>query len=537
MRVTNIMTHNKSLNNIHRNMRHLQRIYEKTTSQKIINRPSQNPLIASRSLRFRDSLSTVEQHQRNVESGHGWMNVTESAFFNLLRGDAHGSIFGQIKDEFLRAANNPTGTLDDVLVMVRAIENLMHQASLEMNQTHLGRFVFAGWRTDQPPVLTRPLMNEDNVTPASHIITQTFNVSDIERAYSFQRFPPGHPDINDITGMPVVRPVNIFKLPYRDRDGGLTTYVSFGPTVPARPTPPGTAAPTGPPAPPALGIERPPGSIFPPINVVTISLSDIDAFNPPNDGETMHFIPETGELVFGNWLRDTLEDGLTMTYEVRGLQAGDLNPFVYFDTHSTVARQFENIGGVRTPLSFHWPQAPEQAIHYEFHHRAPTQVNSLARNVYTDMAFADLRNFIDFVRNISPPDRRELEQVFAAPEPEGKGLSGEDLRVRLDAHIADEWASIRRVLNNRIDNMIRLMDIHSRQATREHTDLGTRMRRVEMFENRLEQDEGNISVLKSENEDVDMTWALIQQAIAEASYQQALRVIANNIQLSLVNFV
>jgi flagellin-like hook-associated protein FlgL len=74
-------------------------------------------------------------------------------------------------------------------------------------------------------------------------------------------------------------------------------------------------------------------------------------------------------------------------------------------------------------------------------------------------------------------------------------------------------------------------------ATGEHTNLGNRMRRVEMFEVRLEQDEGNYFKLMSENEDVDMTMAITRQAIAEAAFQGALRIIANNVQLSLVNFV
>lgn len=567
MRVTNHMTHNKSLNNINRNMRHLQRLYEQTTSGKVINRPSQNPLVASRSLRFRAQLMTNEQHQRNVESGHAWMNVSEATFFNLLRGDAEGSLFGSIKDELLRAAND-TGTLEDKLVMLSHIENLMRQVGLEMNQTYAGRFVFAGWSTEQPPVLMRPLMNEDNTTPATHVITQTFNIRDIEQTYSFQRFPAG--DLNhprgDITGGPVVERVNIIKLPFREQNGTQlmfgSTLVSADPmvtdpadwpfswgghwlgdtSIPAGTVPVGAADvqyPMAPldvttPVPPPLGIFRPEGSTQPPFEIIRMNANNPDAFTPPNDPVNgnfiIHYIPETGELVMGSQARDSFEDGTTVTYQVHALQTGDLNPFVYFDTVSSVPRTIE-------PRSYEWTLDPRQAIYYEFHVGAPVQVNVLAKEIFTSRMFADLTRLIDFARSLVPPDRRELEQVFSAAPPYGLGLSGDDLDTRIDKHMVEENNHIRSILFDRINNMLRFMDEHTIHAAREHTNLGTRMRRVEMFELRLEQDEGNVTMLMSENEDVDLTEAMLGQAAAEAAYAAALRVIANNIQLSLVNFV
>ena len=702
MRVTNFMTHNKSLNNINRNMRHLQRIYEQTTSTKQISRPSQDPLIASRSLRFRTRLSNNAQHQQNVESGHAWMNVTEAAFFNLLRGN--DSVLTSIKDELLRMSNNPTATLDDLLVLASNMANYKEQLGQEMNQTISGRFVFAGWRTEQPPVLNA------HRNGVSYVVTQVFNIRDIEQTYPFQRFPPGDDNIvNDPYGVPVVRPpINILKLPFRAREnpGSLPTGITFGTAgvvgeSSASPTPViGTHTPGAAPVPgtPSLGIFRPDGT---PFNIVRMSLNDleddvrINAFIPPDDGNTIHYIPETGELVFGDRVRLAFEDGTTVTYEVSNLQRGDLNPLVYFDTHAELTR-FNDLN--RFPVQGHLPLDPAlddpwpipivfpismsgpapaptgtplnlpgpfvmeqtlsasagrarlaygnivpgsmsftipnpanppvppnidpgfnvtmvstftgdpatladnevvfdqntgmlhmnattsaafrnvtitfsknefsaadtiptanpsvtvtaplmppngeplhfvghfemepQPIYYEFSHGSPVQVNSLAREVITDKLFADLRRLIDFINELTPPDRRELEEVFTAA-----GVSPENLESRVTEHMGFEYAEIRRITNNRINNMLRLIDDHKLDAAREHTDLGNRMRRVEMFEMRLEQNEGNYTQLKSENEDVDMTWALIQQAIAEAAFQGALRIMATSVQLSLVQFV
>ena len=508
MRVTNWMQHNQSLNNINRNMQHLRRLYEQTTSQKVISRPSQDPLVANRALRFRTRLSNVEQHQRNVESAHAWMNVSESALFNLLLDD--DSIFAQIKDELMRAVTG-TNVIEDKMVMITALENLLEQITLEMNQTYDGRFVFAGWRTDQPPFLMMDMPGE------SHVITQTFNVRDIENTFSFQRLTPG--------AMPTYYPVNIIKLPFPNRGLNFTD-----------PPPPPLAGMAGV---PPFGVRFDNGAGAQDIVPLPRSINDADAYTPVPGA--IHYIVETGELVFHPDLLIDIEDGIEITYQVSDLQAGDVNPFVYFDTWSTVPR-------TNIPAIHHWPQEPVQDINFEFSPGSTTQINSLARNIITANMVADLRRTIDFTRSLSEqmPDRRELMEIYSQPPfgPGGLGLSGDDLLAAVEDRVIAETALMTRMLsafgetNGRIRNMMRFMDdYHMVDAIREHTSLGSRMRRVEMFEIRLEDAEHNYLRLKSENEDVDMHHALVKQAIAEAAYQQALRAIANNVQLSLIHFI
>lgn len=528
-------------------MRHLARLYEQTTSTKVITRPSQDPLIASRSLRFRSRLSGIEQHQRNVESGHAWMNVTEAAFMNLVRGEY--SIFAEIKDELLRA--DDSGAFEDKLIMLTAVRNLMHQIGLDMNQTYAGRFVFSGWQTEQPPILMR-----DQVPSVNHVITQTLNIQDIEQTLAFQRIG---------TEMPVSLPVHILKLPFSDSNlhgAPSSRNLSFGTELPAV-DPPGFAVASFPttaaidaavprPISMDLGIFHPDGvtpfgrdvgGVHVPFTIMRVDPGVAGAFAPAPDA--IHYIPETGELVLGSEAVAAFRDGMVFRYHVSNLREGDLNPWVYFDTFSSVDRIDTNVPSdpnsapIRLPgVSNHWPSAERQPILYEFNHGSPVQVNSKAKNVYTAQLFADLQRLIDFAFAMTPPDRRELEVLYSTPIAQGGlGLTGQYLINHVDRRMADEEALSRYVLNNRIDNMLRLMDRHTTEVSREHTDLGNRMRRVEMFEIRLEQDEGNITQLKSENEDVDMTWALIQQSIGEAAFQGALRVIANNVQLSLVQFV
>ena len=522
MRVTNQMTHNQSLNNINRNMSHLQRLYEQTTSQKKINRPSQNPLIASRSLRLRTRAANVEQHMNNVESGHAWMNVTEASLLNLLRGqNGTDSLFAEIKDELLRAANFG-GPLDDMLVLMTNISNLVSQIGTEMNQTYAGRFVFAGWRTNQPPILNA---NQQGV---SHVVTQTFNREDVEETFAL-RSPaaPGEP--------PSTVGVSILKLPFFQTGDNIATdrLVSFG-TPDAAGLVDGAsslqdAAGNAIAAPP-LGVFRPDGT---PIPIIQVDRNAVGAFEPPPG--TIHFVAETGELILAPDIAASFEDGFTVSYQVSNLQRGDLNPLVYFDTVSEIPRVDVSVPGPGNPqqFDFHWP-LEEQPINFEFSVGTNIQVNVLARDILTDKMFADLNRLIHFANQLEPPDRRELEQIYGLG---GQGLTGEALETAITNHMAEANGAIRSVFQDRVNNMLRLMDRHVESATMAHTNLGSRMRRVEMIEIQLEEDEGSFTRLLSENEDVDMTWAIIQQSIAEAAFQGALRVIANNIQLSLTMFV
>jgi len=693
MRVTNSMVHNMSLVNIGRNMRNLERLYEQANTTQQISRPSQDPLIATRSLRFRTRLSEVEQFQRNVESGHAWMNVTEAAFFNLHE------ILVSMKERINEAASDHTN-MDNKLDLIKDIENLKRQVSMEMNQTHLGRYVFAGWRTDQPPVLNTARLG------MSYQIRQVFNAADIETTRSIQRLPIGlNPE--DSSGMPIVRdPVNIMKLPYRTTPGVNGTGVTFGtpnadglitpvPGVPGFPATGGTVGAGT--LQDGLGIFRPDGTPFT-IRVIDFDALDLtrdpatglannpadvqtflDAYRPPDDGQTIHFIPTTGELVFGDRISGAFDDGVQVVYEVSNLQQGDLNPLVYFDTiallerftdldrfpdQSSVAEALAGIdgmvlpGGIFTPtppirdrgtlefdppyvitqnvvlpaegnvwrmtygnidggtenFTFILPPPPttvvapvvapvvdpatgvvtftpaeaaalrafvaaggtvqvtydktefavndliptsnpnvvsalgphfvgefprmDTPIMYEFSNGSSVQVNSLAVNTLTDKMFADMRRLVEFAQGITVSSRQEIIEFFRDnPDPNFQNLHGDDLERAIEERIADEQAYARGALHSRLNNMLELIDQHATQITAQHTHLGNRMNRVEMFEIRLEDQEGDYTRLKSENEAADMTRVLIFKARAEAAFTAALQAFAQINDLSLVHFI
>jgi flagellar hook-associated protein 3 FlgL len=85
--------------------------------------------------------------------------------------------------------------------------------------------------------------------------------------------------------------------------------------------------------------------------------------------------------------------------------------------------------------------------------------------------------------------------------------------------------------------MLYLIDRHADNSTREQTLLGSRMVRLDLIRNRLEQDEVTYNQLTSDNEDTDMFRAMIIRFSAEAAFQASLRANSGIMQMSLADFI
>jgi flagellin-like hook-associated protein FlgL len=175
-----------------------------------------------------------------------------------------------------------------------------------------------------------------------------------------------------------------------------------------------------------------------------------------------------------------------------------------------------------------------QDYQYEFATRTFVTINALAKNVYTDKMYADLKSIIDFTLSLTTSDPKVLEAFYRDPP---NNLAGLDLANAVDEHLASENAKMNAALYDRFNNMLYLVDRHAENAIREQTQLGARGRRLELLQSRLEQDSDSYLELLSNNEDTNMIMAIIQKAAAEAAFAASLRASANIVQLSLANFI
>ncbi|MDR2649702.1 MAG: hypothetical protein LBB94_08325 [Clostridiales bacterium] len=472
MRVTNIMMSNTMLLNIRRNMANMDKLYGQISTAKKIQAPSDDPIIAARALKFRSNIAETAQYQRNASQGMAWMNVTESAYNNVI------NIMKSIKDRCIEAAN-ATLEASDRQAVAAQIRQMVLQMGTEMGITYAGRYTLSGFRTNEPPVYL-----QDNVK--RYKIAQTFTMDDIERAKSYQKLAAGAPAGTD---PPLVFGSSMLKLPYAN-----VVNLNI----------PGYAALTA-----SADDAAVPGQTYNPYDSASI---------PPG---TIVYIKETGELILNESDADAMPPtGLTVAYDKSGFRAGDLNPIVYFECSDLDT-------GINYTMDI-------QDIAYEFSVNTNVNINSLAKNIYTDKMYADLNNLCNLLEGVTLSNTNQLTEKYSNPP---YSLSGETLTRTVNRQAADERAQLADVLHERFNNMLYMCDRHIANASRQQTDLGTRMNRLELISTRLDQDEGSYRKLMSDNEDADMMESIMYKSNAEAVYQASLKAGASIIQMTLSNFI
>ncbi|MCL1843309.1 MAG: hypothetical protein FWF79_05810 [Defluviitaleaceae bacterium] len=616
IRLTNAMMTNTTLMNINRNIRSLDEVVRQIETKRLIQRPSDNPIIASRALLFRTSLSENVQFLRNVDQGVTWMNVTESTFDSI-----NSRLLFELNRLTVQGATD-SYNLEQKQGIVQYMQAFFNQIGDEINRDTGGSFLFSGFRTDEPP-----MFRENN--QRSFVITQHFNLSDISRIPSFQRLPGNDGVIRSVT-----ETVSVLNLAYTGLD--------------ALPHMPGFEVRQ-------VSINDP-HAYQPPEPVFVIPPTIPQSFAAP---PVVHFVAETGELVLHDQTANHFpREGVSVTYQKTGFLRDQINPIVYFtgreiitDTMDTShipggAQLVYNVtmylsraagapfpAGATSPTHFdftlphtpytgaanlmpqsnpNWPPGAvlmpdgvtvriptslfntasnlsvtfalssadyptlpfvgathimedirfqgvelvrahtaggvpipldrvelnrsfdmsNQGIEYEFSLRARIQVNSLAKNVLTDKMFSDFRRFFEFANSLVISERSVLEEHYIS-----LGKSPEVVESMVSERLITEEATARDALHEMFNSMLLLIRRHMDNITREHTNLGARMVRMEIVQDRLEADYVSYTQLTRDNEGTDIAYALVRRESALALFHASLRANSGIMQMSLANFL
>lgn len=149
MRVTNNMLINNMVYNLNQNLRTLEKLqYQKATGKKF-RVPSDNPIGASKSLKFHTDISKLEQYKRNAEDAMSWMTDTEAALGEI------GEVLKRAYELSIDVANGTKKAPEDLQKVKEEIDQLREHLIQIGNTTYAGRHIFSGYKTD------KPLLNED----------------------------------------------------------------------------------------------------------------------------------------------------------------------------------------------------------------------------------------------------------------------------------------------------------------------------------------------------------------------------------------
>jgi flagellar hook-associated protein 3 FlgL len=144
MRITNSMMIANTVRNMNNAARRLSEAQERMSSQQKIQLASDDPVIATRAVKYRNYVATVEQYQKNVDDVTSWQEVTETALSDL------SDVIQQIRELTVKASSD-TMTGEDLADIQTQIVELRDEAIQIMNTSYAGRYVFAGYSTGEEP--------------------------------------------------------------------------------------------------------------------------------------------------------------------------------------------------------------------------------------------------------------------------------------------------------------------------------------------------------------------------------------------------
>ena len=168
MRITNSIIANNSKINVNGNKVSVDKLNQQMSDQKKIHSPSEDPVIAIRSLRLRGALNQIDQYYtKNIPDAMSWLDITETALTNMK------GLISTVSKQCVYGANDPLEKEDRKVIMDELSET-RKQIYSEGNADYAGRTLFTGWKTQE--FLT--FQTDDH--NSTYKITEKFKAGDLE---------------------------------------------------------------------------------------------------------------------------------------------------------------------------------------------------------------------------------------------------------------------------------------------------------------------------------------------------------------------
>lgn len=536
MRVTNHMIMNRANTNINYAKSVVDSENTQMTSQKKISRPSEDPVIAVRSLRLGTSISKVNQYyEKNIPDAESWMDITDQAISNMK---------DILKDVHTLAVQGSNGTLtaDDRNAIYTQLQSLQSQMYYEGNTDCAGRTVFTGYRTD------KKLTFGEEAKAADYDITQTISIRDeaaTGRYISGTAVIPSAADIKagkqpaeDITENKYTR----IRLAYQD----LTA-------VPGQTPGGGTSTGTGTTVDVSsqyknFKITGEDGTVLFDAAGTASSSYSLKVYETEEEWEAasgdhvktvgkneMVLIKKTGEIILGETAANDMKSAnasLTIGYNKSGFEENDLRPEYYYncvdktDVNNKVTYTRYDKNG----------DAVNQSIEYTVAQNQNLGVNIEAKDVFDSALQRDMQEMLNVVSNAKDAHKK-LDDIDSMIK---SGLySGEELitlnqwkdRAQKEADYAD--SKLQSTFSNDVTNSQNYIN----RLTLAGTNLGCKGDQLAMTKKRVSEQQESLTELQSKNDDMDLSEIVLKYTAAYTAYQSSLQAASKVGSLSLLNYL
>lgn len=536
MRITNKIMQNNSLSNIN-----LAKVAEdhrgsQVSSGKKIVRPSDDPIVAIRSLRLRSSVTEITQYySRNAKDADAWLKTTEDAITQVT------DVITDMIKQYDKGANEYL-TSADRQVILEQLKSLQKEVYATGDADYAGRYIFTGYRTE-----SSLMFREDIKKP--YQITEQLSASDLKtNMFVNTSFEDKNGDWHDLVNLKEgtqgdyadveeklidKAEYHRIRLSYKNCEENVTPTIEYMVNDPANP---GNYISKQVPA------NREAKSTDVPSPYMNIGANEVV------------YLSDTGELLLGDdifkEMSGVVDDPLTtnvnegeirVTYQKSEFKSGDLKPEHYF--YCVAAGEdgaFDPPGTQNTDDIIYNPKylnhgEERQVIEYDVGFNQRLQVNTIAEECFNPSVTREVDDMVQALEKLQKIEGvvNTLKNML---DKESDPAKQKVIQDQLDA-ANKAFTYEKEVVQKKFSGGLTEMQNFLNEANVAATSCGARGSRLDLVSSRLSSQKSTFEVLKSENEDVDLSEAVVQLTSAEQTYEAALKATGKIMQVNLMDFI
>lgn len=531
MRVTNIMMTANMLGNITKNKATMSdRFNQYATGQKI-QKPSEDPVVAIRSLKYRSNLTELKQYvDKNIPDALEWMEVTESALDNM------NELMSKMYAYCTQGAQDTYEVIDRDSIN-QTLQQYKDEVYKSLNADYAGRYVFSGYRTDTPVCyveastdtefeITEPLTFQNMQT--KEFVVGGARYQEGTTAESYKQMAPTKDSVYFLN-LSYTDIKTMTSLTYVDEDGEEVDLMdSFD---------------------------------FREVSSTDASVDDEGALSSIYSIESNEivFIKDTGELVLSTEAYEALRTAksISTNYVKNTFKEGDIRPEMYFDCVGYATMVDEETGQIvrRTDdegneEAVNYTKPRKQDIYYEVNFAQTMKVNTMA-NETLDATFARTIDNILSAVNDAYNTQQEIENVellLARKENTDDVTDAlNTLKEQLETELTLKKSMLQEAFSNGMAGVKEAQNgtkvanadgsVSKISVSIATTSLGSRYTRLKLIEDRLTDQKTSFTEILTNNESVNLEDAIINFNSAENTYNASLSAASKVVQNSLLDFL
>ena len=534
MRITNNMMLNTTSSNINGNKLNVNNLNNQMSSQKKIQRPSEDPVIAIRALRHRSTLSQINQYyEKNIPDAQTWLEVTETAFKNMNK------ILKDVRTQCVTGTNSYL-TADDRSTILKSLTALKSQLYSEGNSDNAGRTVFTGFKTNSQ------LTFMEDETDTSYKISQSFSYKDLGEFTYYSGSVDVPNTVADVQNTGNISDISKssfdrIRLAYDKVDEITNLSYSYGNTEVTFSKQSATTNPDG-------SVTYPAEDEFgDPVldadgNAVTMTVYDTQkAWEAASADGTktvgangLVFIKDAGDLVVGSSISNDLKSNkaaFTIDYQKTGFEKGELRPEYYYNC--------SDVSDAANPIDYTKYDENGNKIYEDINYTVALnqtiKVNMQADEVFDMNIYQDVVELTDSVQAaINAHDK--VDKLTAMKSEAQYADYQDEIQEWLDAAQKEaDYADSR--LTSLYSAGIGKFDKYMEKLNVAYTEVGARGDQLKMTESRMSNQQLTVEQLKSDNEDRNISDIIIDYTAAYNAYQASLLASSKIEKQTLLNYI